>query len=172
MTSFAQENISNRAHHDATAERSDAGALHTTRRDAIRLAAGGAGLALIAAGLRGPAALAAQGTPAPVVSKEGLYVVVRSRVVKPDMSIDELNTAIRDGLVPLIEAIPGFVEYYVVQNPDTRDRTAVSIFTDKQGADESTAVASDFISGEGGLADYYEDVEPVVLEGAIVVATA
>jgi hypothetical protein len=31
-------------------------------------------------------------------------------------------------------------------------------------------VASDFISGEGGLADFYEDVEPVVLEGPIVVA--
>jgi hypothetical protein len=141
-----------------------------TRREALRLAAGGGALALIAAGMGRPAVFAQPASPAPSASKEGLYVVIRSRTVKADASIDKLNTAIRDGLMPLIQAIPGFVEYFVMQNPDTRERTAVSVFTDKAGADQSTTVASDFISGEGGLADSYENVEPVVLEGPIVVA--
>jgi hypothetical protein len=156
--------------HDTDSMPSQASDDGHTRREAIRLAAGGGALALIAAGMRHPAAVAQQATPAPAGSKDGLYVVIRSRTVKADASIDELNTGIRDGLVPLIQAIPGFVEYFVMQNPDTRDRTAVSVFTDKAGADQSTTVASDFISGEGGLADFYEDVEPVVLEGPIVVA--
>ncbi len=142
-----------------------------TRRDAIRLAAGGSALALIAAGIHQPAVFAQQASPAPPASKDGLYVVIRSRTVKADASIEELNTGIRDGLVPLIQAIPGFVEYFVMQNPDTRDRTSASVFTDKAGADQSTTVASDFINGQGGLADYYENVEPVVLEGPIVVAS-
>jgi hypothetical protein len=147
-----------------------AGGLPATRRNALRIAAGGGALALIAAGMRRPGAIAQEASPLPVDSMEGLYVVVRTRVVKADMSIDELNTAIRAGLVPLIAAIPGFVEYYVVQNLDTRERTAVSIFTDKDGADESTTMASAFINGEG-LADYYESVEPVVMECEVVIAS-
>jgi hypothetical protein len=96
--------------------------------------------------------------------------VIRNRTVRANVSIDELNDAIRDGLVPLIAAIPGFIDYYVIQDEETRQRTAVTIFTDKAGADESTTVASDFLANEG-LAEYYEDLEPVVLQGAIVVTS-
>jgi hypothetical protein len=81
-----------------------------------------------------------------------------------------LNVAIRDGLLPLIAAIPGFIEYFVIQDEDTRQRTAVSIFTEKVGADESTTVASEFLAGEG-LAEYYEGLEPVEFRGAIVVTS-
>ncbi len=150
MSGSAHQKDSNRSQLDASVDASDDDSSpQTNRRGAIRLAAGGVALALIAPGMRSSAVLAQQATPAPAVSKEGLYTVIRSRVVKADRSIDELNTAIRDGLVPLIAAIPGFVEYYVVQNPDTRERTAVSMFLDKAAADESTTMANDFINGQG-----------------------
>jgi hypothetical protein len=128
--------------------------------------------ALAATRLQG--ALAQDATPGPLPSpaagsKEGLYAVLRTRTVKADKSIDELTRATREGVVPIVRAIPGFVEYYVVQNFDTRERTGVSIYADKTGADESTRQVSDFLKGNG-LADYYEDVEPVVQEGTIVTA--
>jgi hypothetical protein len=140
----------------------------STRRDALRLIGGGAALAAFATAGMSVNALAQDATPAAGGSKEGLYAVFRTRKVKPDKSIDELTAAIRAGLVPIISAIPGFVEYYIVQNMETRERTSVSIFKDKTGTDESTKQASAFLKGQG-LADYYENVDPVIQEGAIII---
>jgi hypothetical protein len=142
--------------------------LGATRRDALRLIGGGAALAALAFPRLSSGATAREATPeVGAESKVGLSVVIRTRTVKPDVSIDELTSALTEGLVPLIREIPGFVEYYVVQNEETLERTGVSIFTDKAGADESTRVAVEFINAEG-LSDSYERAEPVVLEGTIV----
>lgn len=145
----------------------------TSRRDAVRLAGSGALLAALAAAHLTAGAAAQGATPAagatPVAgaTRVGLYVVVRSRTVKAGMSIDALNTATQQGLVPLIRALPGFVEYDVIQNSETRDRIAVSIFTTKAGADASTQTAADFLTSHG-LTGYYESVQPDVKEGTIV----
>lgn len=142
----------------------------TTRRTALRLAAGATALAALASsGLRGDA-LAQDATPTAGATKEGAYAVFRTRRVAPDKSIDELTVAIREGLVPIIKQIPGYIDYYIVQNFDTRERTSVSIFADNAGADESTAKAGEFLRSQG-LADYYEDVDPVITEGEIIIAT-
>ena len=142
-----------------------------TRREALRIA--GAAAALVSLGAAHPVLARAQNatpgaTPGAAGSKEGRYAVLRTRTLKPDASVDELSAAIREDFVPVIRRIPGFVEYYVVQNAETRGRTSVSIFADRAGADESTRAAGEFLRGEG-LADLYEDVTPVVQEGTIVV---
>jgi len=143
-----------------------------TRRTALRLFGGGAAVAGLLAAGRIDSALAQDGSPMPAAaSKEGLYVTLRTRTVKPDKSMEELTSRLRDTLIPVIREIPGFVEYYVVQNNETRERTAVNIFTDKTGADESTKRASEVIASEG-LADYYEDAEPIVMEGTVVTAAS
>jgi hypothetical protein len=141
-----------------------------TRRDALRLLGGGVALAGLVTAGRINSALAQEASPVPPEeSKVGLFVTLRTRTVEADMSADELTAALGDTLVPVIRDIPGFVEYYVVQNDDTRDRTAVNIFANKAGADESTKQASEIIESQG-LADYYEDAEPTVMEGVIVTA--
>jgi len=150
----------------ASAGRSDAPM--STRRGALRIVGGAAALAAFATASFGGLAFAQDATPVAGGSKEGLYAVFRTRKVKPDKSIDDLTAAIREGLVPIIRGIPGFVEYYIVQNMETRERTSVSIFADKTGTDESTKQASAFLNGQG-LADYYEDVNPVIQEGVIVI---
>jgi hypothetical protein len=146
-----------------------AGGAPATRRDALRLLGGGVALAIVARAAT--PTLAQEASPAPgIASKEGLYAVLRTRTVKADASIDELTAALREGVLPIVRAIPGFVEYYVIQNFDTRERTGVSIFTDKAGADESTRLVGEFIASEG-LADSYEDAEPIVVEGEIVTSS-
>jgi hypothetical protein len=157
------EVLSSESEHDTLA-------LQSSRRRVIRLAAGSSAFALVASRWGSQAVIAQESSPAAVQLSEDRYVVIRNRTVRANVSIDELNDAIRDGLVPLIAAIPGFIDYYVIQDEETRQRTAVTIFTDKAGADESTTVASDFLANEG-LAEYYEDLEPVVLQGAIVVTS-
>jgi hypothetical protein len=169
MCSFVPDKDSMRSRDDPTAASTGDDNSRATRRDAIRLVAGGSALALLASGMRSPAAFAQQATPAPARTKEGLYAVLRTRTVKADKSIDELTNAMREGILPIVRVIPGFVEYYVIQNSETRERTGVSIFMDKEGADESTTQVGEYITSQG-LADYYEDVEPIVVEGMIVTA--
>lgn len=141
------------------------------RRAAFQLTGGGVALAVLAAaGLRG-GALAQSATPSPaslqVASLEGAYAVLRTRTVKADRSIDELNRLTQEGLIPIVQAIPGFIAYFVVQNAETRARTGVGVYADKAGADASTQQVNVYLQAHG-LADFYETVAPVVQEGAIV----
>ena len=141
----------------------------TTRRTALRLAGGGVALALLAA-QAGDRATAHEATPTAERAKRDAYAVMRTRAIKAEKSIDDLTTAVQDGFVPIVRQIPGFIDYYVVQDSETRQLTAVSIFADQAGTDESTKQASAFLTGQG-LADYAEDVDPVITEGTIVVAS-
>lgn len=139
-----------------------------TRRNVLRFTGGGLALALFST--LGGNVSAQIASPEPGTSRVGAYAVVRTRKLKPDTSIDDLSAAIRDGLMPQIEHIPGFIDYYVVQNFDTLDRSSISIFRDKEGTDASTKLAGEFLNGQG-LAGLYEDVNPVITEGEIVVAS-
>lgn len=108
-----------------------------THRAALK---GGAGLGLAALLLAGASrvAIAQEATPAAVAGLEGRYVNVRSRKLRADADPEALLALVREGFVPLIQTIPGFVAYYVVADPETRDQIGISIFADKAGADEST----------------------------------
>ena len=159
-----------RSEHRDAASPADGDGLKLERRAAFRLAGGGAALAaLAAAGLRGGAL--AQATPSPAASPspsmQGAYAVLRTRTVKADKSIDDLNCLTQTGLIPIVRAIPGFIEYVVVQNTETRARTGVSVYADKTGADASTQQVNAYLQAHG-LADYDENVDPVVQEGVIV----
>jgi hypothetical protein len=141
-----------------------------TRRAAWRL--GGAALAALAAARLGGGARAQDATPGAAGSKEGRYAVARSRRLKPGASHDEINAAVREGFVPILQEIPDFVEYYIVTNAATRERTSVGIFADKAGADASTERAAEFLRERGLVDRYEEDATPVILEGAIAVFAA
>src|SRR5262249_24354548 len=114
-----------------------------TRREAIR--AGGGILGAIAALGLGGRVLAQEATPVPNEAL-GRYVVIRTRTVKPDKNQEDLASITWDQFVPIIEAIPGFVSYTVTYSADTRAWTAISVYTDKAGADASTKAAADFIA--------------------------
>jgi hypothetical protein len=137
---------------------------------ALKLAGGAALLAFAGAG-SGRAALAQEASP--VASQpggdglNGKYVVIRIRTVKPDRSVDELMGLIRDGFVPLLEDVPGFLWYVAGANPETRGQFSVGVFADETGAAESTRRAAEW--GKLGAADFVEG-DPAVYEGVIGVA--
>ena len=113
-----------------------------TRRATLRRFGGGTILAALATAGLGGRVVAQDATPAASGGvTEGLYVVVRTWMFKPDKSAEDLAALVREGFIPFIESTPGFVEYFNLWNADTRQWTAVSIFADKAGADESTVRA-------------------------------
>jgi hypothetical protein len=149
--------------------RMDVAMRETTRRVALKLAGGAALVAFAGAG-SGRAALA---EASPVASSaggnrlNGKYIVIRIRTVKPDRSADELMALIRDGFVPLVEDVPGFIWYVAGANPETRGQFSVGVFEDEAGAAESSRRAAEW--GKLGAADFVEG-EPAMYEGVIGVA--
>lgn len=134
-----------------------------TRRDAMKVG-GGIALALLGAGLgTGTVAFAQQATPVSG-SLDGAYTVVRLYTVRADRSSDELLALIRDGYVPLIREIPGFISYTAIADPASAQHAFISVFEDKAGADESTRLAREWVADND--IDHFDE-GPTIAEGVI-----
>jgi len=64
-----------------------------------------------------------------------LYASIRQGKAKTGMA-EELTRRIKEGAIPIISDVEGFRAYYVVYAPDDTV-TAISIFNDYAGAEES-----------------------------------
>ena len=65
-----------------------------------------------------------------------MYAAIRQGKAKTGMA-EELARRIKEGAIPIISDVPGFRAYYVIYAPDDTV-TAISIFDDYAGAQEST----------------------------------
>lgn len=142
----------------------------TTRRDALKIVAGASVAAITVTGTT-RLGLAQDATPvaSPVAGGlEGQYMVVRVRVLAEGRSGEELTGLIRDGFVPLLREVPGFVSYLAVADDETRDQLSVGVYADRDGAEESTNIAVTWGS-ESGAVEYTQG-DPTVHEGVIGVA--
>ena len=63
-----------------------------------------------------------------------MYAAIRQGKAKAGKA-EELARAIKEGAIPIISDVPGFMAYYVVYAPDDTV-TAISIFSDYAGAEE------------------------------------
>jgi hypothetical protein len=78
-----------------------------------------------------------------------MYTTIRTYNVDRKV-IDETIRSVRDEFIPMVSAIPGFLEYELV---DAGDRLAsISTFESKEGAEESTRRAAQFIRERANLA--------------------
>ena len=64
-----------------------------------------------------------------------MYAAIRQGKAKAGKA-EELARTIKEGAIPVISDVPGFMAYYVVYAPDDTV-TAISIFSDYAGAKES-----------------------------------
>jgi hypothetical protein len=72
-----------------------------------------------------------------------MYAAIRQGKAKTGMA-EELARQIKEGAIPIISDVPGFIAYYVVYAPDDTV-TAISIFNDYAGAEESNKRALTWI---------------------------
>jgi hypothetical protein len=71
----------------------------------------------------------------PPVKEGSVYAAIRQGKAKTGMA-EELARRIKEGAIPIISDVEGFMAYYVVYAPDDTV-TAISIFNDYAGAEES-----------------------------------
>ena len=64
-----------------------------------------------------------------------MYAAIRQGKAKAGTA-EELARTIKEGAIPIISDVPGFQAYYVIYAPDDTV-TAISIFDDHAGAEES-----------------------------------
>ena len=98
---------------------------------------------------------------------EGRWVAVRNRTIIAGTPVDEMIAAIREGYVPLLQAIPGFVAYIGVIDPTSQASAFVTVFEDKAGTDEGTVQAGAWLQENGY--EWFEG-DPHVVEGPIGIA--
>jgi hypothetical protein len=82
--------------------------------------------------------------------------------------IDELSELVKDGFVPIVESVPGFVAYYAVDAGDGI-ATSITICEDRTGIDESTSREAAWV--EENALDFIES-GPAVVAGAVLAETA
>ena len=140
-----------------------------TRRTILK--AGGGLVAMAALGTTGIGMAWAQGTsPASAAAGggfEGMWLAVRNRSIIPGTNADDMVTKIREGYVPLIREIPGFVAYIAMVDPNSQASAWALVFKDKAGADESTARAGTWL--KDNKHEWFEG-DPHVVEGSIGIA--
>jgi hypothetical protein len=73
---------------------------------------------------------------------------------------EELTRRIKEGAIPIISDVPGFIGYYVVYAPDDTIM-AISIFSDHAGAQESNRRALTWIE---------ENLSPLLIGSASAMA--
>jgi hypothetical protein len=138
------------------------------RRDLVRA---GGGLAVAAVGRvgfdRGTGSAVAAALDEPARGMVGRYIVVRSRTLADDHSAAEVFDTIRDGYVPLLRTVPGFVAYLGVADKSSNQTAFVTVFADKAGTDESTKRAGTWLQDNGYA--FFEG-DPFIVEGPIGVA--
>ena len=82
--------------------------------------------------------------------------------------IDDLSELVNEQFLSIVESVPGFVAFYLV-DPGDGLATAITICDDKGGVDEATSRAAEWVQ-ERAL-DLIES-GPAVVTGAVIAETA
>jgi len=93
-----------------------------------------------------------------------MFAVIR-RYNTHENSGQKIEQRVREGFVPLISKLPGFISYDVMRSTDGT-MIAVSIFESRQVAEDSNRLASDWV--HENLASLIRTA-PVILSGDVIV---
>jgi quinol monooxygenase YgiN len=75
-----------------------------------------------------------------------MFAAIRYYQAEPP-SVDEVVRRVQEGFVPLVRDTPGFVSYLLLIPSEREDEVvSVSVFEDRQGAQESNEKAADWVA--------------------------
>jgi hypothetical protein len=94
-----------------------------------------------------------------------MYAVIR-RYNTQERSAEKIEQRVRDGFLPLISRLPGFVSYNVVRSSDGT-LVSISVFETQAAAEQSTHMASEWV--RDNIPSLIRNA-PVILSGEVVVS--
>ncbi len=97
-----------------------------------------------------------------------MYAIIRrytSKTGTTQQTIDDLKNRIEQKFTPVVQEIPGFHSYGVL-NVGNKELVSISVFEDRVGATESTRKAAEFVQKDP-LKDQLS--KPEVLEGEFLI---
>ena len=91
-----------------------------------------------------------------------MFAVVRHYHFKPEDG-EKIDKIIQDGFVPLLKKAKGFVRYYWLDTGNG-EGASLSVFEDKNGADEFIHIAAEFVKAQMST---LLTQKPEVIEGPV-----
>lgn len=91
-----------------------------------------------------------------------MHAVVRHYHFKSEDG-EKIDKLVEEGFVPLLKKAKGFIRYYWL-NTGSGEGASLSVFEDKEGADESIHLAADFV--KANLSELMVQ-KPEVIEGEV-----
>lgn len=137
------------------------GSTALSRRSAL-LRLGSGSLALLLASSAIPAAAQEASPMAGTPAADRAYLALRQYQLAPGRTMEELAAAVESGFVPILQQVPGFREYFLVETGE--GVLSISVFADQAGAEESTRRAADWV--QQNLADFFA-APPTVTTGNV-----
>jgi hypothetical protein len=132
-----------------------------SRRSAV-LRLGSGGLAALLASSLTPA-VAQEASPISGTPAAGrAYLAMRQYQLAPGHTMEELATLVESGFIPILQQVPGFLEYVLVETGE--GVISISVFTDQAGTEESTRRAADWV--QQTLAGFFTG-PPAVTTGSV-----
>lgn len=92
-----------------------------------------------------------------------MFAVIRRYNINPHAA-EKIMHRVRDGFVPLVSGLPGFVSYDVMRASD-ETLVTMSVFESRQSADDSSHLASNWV--HDNLASLIRNA-PVIMSGEVV----
>lgn len=92
-----------------------------------------------------------------------MYAAIRRYNIAPG-SADTIVDRVNESFLPSLQRQPGFVSYYLV-NPGDGTIVAVSVFEDRNGAEASTRMATEWVRRE---LPHLIRTAPVIITGDVV----
>ncbi len=99
-----------------------------------------------------------------------MYTMIRKYVLSPKGGLTDLGERVREGFLPVVRTIPGFVHYTAVgsEEKDQDVIVTVSTFTTREGVEESAIRAAEWVAKNRGE---YQLTQPQITTGQVLATT-
>ncbi len=100
-----------------------------------------------------------------------MYTMIRKYVLSPKGGLTDLGERVREGFLPVVRTIPGFVNYTAFGSEEQEHDVIVTVstFTTREGAEESAIRAAEWVAQNRGE---YQLTQPQITTGQVLATTA
>lgn len=99
-----------------------------------------------------------------------MFTMIRKYTLSPKGGLTDLGDRVREGFLPIVRSIPGFVNYTAFGSEEKEQDVIVTVstFTTREGAEESAIRAAEWVAQNRGE---YQLTQPQITTGHVLATT-